>query len=136
MGKHNDERKLKYPWRNLHSAVWLFGLAYLFISGNWWPGILFLVAASMLLEGVLALVAPHAFEEMPSAPTDEKTRPPAAPVRPVSSVTINQPTVPYRADLLPTNCPRCGAPARGHEVKWTSPTSADCAFCGANLPMK
>jgi hypothetical protein len=85
MGKHHDEKKLKYPWRNLHSAVWLFGLAYLFFTNNWWPGILFLIAASMLLEGVLALVAPHAFEEVPPVPpvTDEKTRPPVEPVTPV-----------------------------------------------------
>ncbi len=134
MTKHHDEKKLKYPWRNIHSAIWLFGLAYLFITGNWWPGILFLVAASMFLEGIFALIAPQAFEA--AAPTDEKTRPPADPILPVSSFTVSPNTVPYRADLLPSNCSRCGAPARGHEVKWTSAHSADCAFCGSNLPLK
>ncbi len=75
----NKEKKLAYPWRNLHGAVWLIGLAYLFISGNWWPGILFLIAFSMLLEAVIMLVFPQSVEqEKPDAM--EKTVPFSAPV--------------------------------------------------------
>src|SRR3954452_1850717 len=34
-------------------AVWLFGLAAMFYTGRWWPGILFVVGASMIVEGLL-----------------------------------------------------------------------------------
>jgi DNA-directed RNA polymerase subunit RPC12/RpoP len=36
---------------------------------------------------------------------------------------------------LPHVCPNCGGPIRGHEVKWTGVQSADCPYCGTNLPM-
>ena len=42
----------------------------------------------------------------------------------------------HRLHLLPATCPSCGGPTRGHEVKWTGPQSADCPYCGINLPMK
>jgi hypothetical protein len=34
-------------------AVWLFGLAALFYTGRWWPGILFLIGASAIIEGLI-----------------------------------------------------------------------------------
>jgi hypothetical protein len=42
----------------------------------------------------------------------------------------------HRTDLLPGNCPHCGAPVRPAEVKWTGAQSASCGFCSSNLPMK
>jgi primosomal protein N' len=36
---------------------------------------------------------------------------------------------------LPQVCPSCSGPIRGHEVKWTGPQSANCPYCGTNLPM-
>lgn len=123
-------RKLTGPWRNIHGAIWLVGLAILALKGRWWPGILVVIAASMIVEAVIMQVAPQAFEK------DE-------PDRPVAAVTEGTPTmappappvVEHRAELLPANCPRCGAPTRGNEVKWTGSQSADCPFCGTNLPM-
>ena len=38
-------------------------------------------------------------------------------------------------EILDEKCPKCGAPVRGDEVKWTGQQSADCSYCGANLPM-
>jgi hypothetical protein len=35
-------------------AVWLFGLAALFYTGWWWPGIMFVVGAAMIIEGLVA----------------------------------------------------------------------------------
>jgi hypothetical protein len=32
--------------------------------------------------------------------------------------------------LLPTNCPKCGAPLGG-EVTWTDANTAECGYCGA-----
>lgn len=135
--KHKDEKKLKQPWRNLHGAVWLLGLGYLFISGDWFPGILWLIGVSMILEAVLMMAVPDAYEE--AAPEKTATEPSPTPAVVENEVDIPAPAPkvdsrPYAA--LPTTCPRCGAPARGHEVIWHNDHAADCAFCGASLPLK
>jgi hypothetical protein len=131
MSKNKEKQKLTGPWRNIHGAVWLVGLAILALKGWWWPGILVLVALSMILEAVIMKIAPdavvtetkHGDEDFNApSPASFTQQPAAAPV--------------HRADLLPTTCPKCGGPTRGHEVKWTGEQSADCPFCGANLPMK
>lgn len=144
MSKPERKRKLVGPWRSLHGAVWLIGLAILFWKGWFWPGILVLVALSMALEAILLLVAPQAFEEVEQPPAPA---PPAAPPAPPSPAPIPEaaapappPPVPavseHRLELLPSVCPKCGGPIRGHEVKWTGPQSADCPYCGANLPLQ
>ena len=129
MSRHEQKRKLVGPWRNLHAAVWLIGMVILFSKGWWWPGILVLVAISMALEGLLMLVAPQAFE---------KEEPPLSqtPVAPVLAPASAPTTPENRFDLLPSICPRCGGPVRGQEVKWTGLRSVNCAYCGANLPLK
>ena len=119
---HEDEPQLAGPWRSIHGAIWMIGLAILLWKGWWWPGILILVAISSIAEALIRQYAPDAVEK-----TDQ---PATAPVTPISS------TLEHRLELLPTNCPNCGGPIRGHEVKWTGAQSADCPFCGANLPMK
>src|SRR5437588_11266360 len=35
-------------------AVWMFGLAALFYTGRWWPGIMFVVGLSAIVEGLIA----------------------------------------------------------------------------------
>jgi hypothetical protein len=97
---------------------------------NWWPGILVLVAVSVALEGVLMMVAPHAFEE------EGAGSPPARPAAPVAAPAAAPPPREHRLELLPSGCPQCGGPVRGGEVKWTGPQSAECPFCGSNLPMR
>lgn len=134
MSKNEPKKKLKGPWRDLHGAIWLIGLAILFWRGWIWPGILILIALSTILEIVIMRMVPDSYEvETPVTPA-----PPAAPVPPTppqaSTVTVETPAI-HHPEKLPTNCPKCGAPTRGHEVKWTGPNSADCSFCGANLPM-
>ena len=42
----------------------------------------------------------------------------------------------HRLELLPATCPNCSAPIHGENVKWTGPQSADCPYCGVNLPMR
>ena len=129
MSKSEQKRRLVGPWRKLHGAIWILGLAILAWQGWWWPGILILVAISMVLEAFLMQYAPQAFEkvEPPSPPS-----PVAAPAPPISSASA-APDRPI--DLLPSVCARCGGPIRGHEVKWTGPRSANCPYCDANLPM-
>ncbi len=130
MSGRERRRKLVGPWRNIHGAVWLIGLAILAWKGWWWPGILVLIAISVVIEAVLMQVAPQSFEmeEAASSPSPSPL-PTPSPSPPVSSVAE------HRLELLPTICPNCGGPIRGHEVKWTGVQSADCPYCGANLPM-
>jgi hypothetical protein len=127
MSKKEKKPKLVGPWRNLHGAVWMIGLAILFWKGWFWPGILVLVAISAILESVLMMVAPQAFEDEEQPETAETPPQPAA--------APQSPVLEHHAELLPTVCPRCGGPIRSHEVKWSGPQSADCPFCGANLPI-
>jgi len=127
MDKPERKRKLVGPWRSLHGAVWLIGLAILFSRGWIWPGILVLMALSAVLEAVLMRYAPQAFEE---------PEPPLSPSPLAAASSSSAPSSPeHRFELLPSTCPRCGGPIRGAEVKWTGPQSADCPYCGANLPM-
>lgn len=129
MSKIEQKPKLVGPWRALHGAIWLIGLAILAWQGWWWPGILVLVAISVVIEALLRQYAPQAFEKA------EQTASPLPPSSPLvqSPQALSESDHPF--ELLPSECPRCGGPIRGHEVKWTGPRSADCPFCGANLPM-
>ncbi len=130
------ERKPVGRWRSLHSAIWLIGLAILFWTGRWWPGILVLVAISMILEGILARQGGAAPEEEMKEPAP----PAAAPAPPVPVATPSAAPAPAtfddRFELLPSNCPRCGGPVRWQEVKWVGIKTANCAYCGSNLPLK
>lgn len=132
MSKDENKRQLAGPWRSIHAAVWLIGLAILFYTGNWWPGILVLIAISGVVEALIRRYAPGAVEEEQAAqpvatPGEVPVSPDAAPAQPVPHE--------HRLELLPSICPGCGGPIRGHEVKWSGAQSADCPYCGVNLPM-
>lgn len=128
-------KQLKSPWNNLQSAIWLIGIAILFLTGDWWPGILFVIAISILAETALQLAVPSAFEEETPPPVAEP-----APAEPLPQTVLPaaapepQPAIPnYRTDLLPASCPSCGARVRTNEVRWISERTADCAYCGSPL---
>jgi hypothetical protein len=127
MRRRDRDMELVGPWRRLHAAVWLIGLAILFWRGWFWPGILVLVAISALIEVLLMQFAPQAFAEA-DATTPPSTAPPPSPAAPLAPE--------HRAELLPSACPRCGAPVRSAEVRWVGPQAADCPYCGAHLPMR
>ena len=132
MSKDENKQKLVGPWRSIHAAVWLIGLAILFWTGNWWPGILVLIAISAIVEAMIRRYAPGAIQEEQAAgpvaaPTGADASPTAVPAQPAPRE--------HRLELLPSICPGCGGPIRGHEVKWTGVQSADCPYCGVNLPM-
>lgn len=129
MTKKETKKELVGPWRNLHGAVWLIGLAVLFWKGWFWPGILILVALSTILEIVIMGMFPDSYREKADA-KQEQSRVPDSP-EDRSAVTA----APRPTGQLPANCPKCGAPTRGHEVKWIDDTSAECSFCGASLPL-
>jgi hypothetical protein len=138
MSKKEPKKKLVGPWRSIHAVIWLVGL-YILFSRNWFfPGILVLLAISAIYEGLLAKYAPHAFEEeipnlseTPAVATPETIAPAAA----EATVSAAPAAQEHRLELLPRVCPSCSGPIRGHEVKWTGPQSADCPYCGSNLPM-
>jgi hypothetical protein len=121
-----QKRKLIGPWSQIHAAIWLIGLAILAWRGWWWPGILVLVAISGIAEALIQLAVPGAVAPEPEVGGE------AEPAGPDPVVDAQG----HRVDLLPAECPKCGAPARGAEVHWTGPQSADCAYCGANLPLR
>jgi hypothetical protein len=128
MSKDDSKQKLVGPWRSIHAAVWLIGLAILFYTGDWWPGILVLLAISGIVEALIRRYAPGAVEEA------QEAQPAAAPASPTGVPAQPDPRE-HRLELLPSICPGCGGPIRGHEVKWTGMQSADCPYCGVNLPM-
>ncbi len=35
--------------------------------------------------------------------------------------------------VLPTNCPKCGAPIHGDEANWIDNQTAECDYCGASI---
>ncbi len=109
MAKDGKER-LAGPWRQVHSAIWLIGLAILFWTGWWWPGILVLIAISGLTQAAIQLIVDRQ-EARQAAAAEEKAK----------------------RDWLPAKCPQCGAPISAAEVKWTGDTTADCPYCGSNL---
>jgi hypothetical protein len=139
MSKEERKTKMVGPWRYIQVAIWLIGLAILAITGYWWPGILLVVAASVVYEALIRWLAPAAFvpeePETPEVQRGSETPPAAAPAT-VPAVSASPPPIQeHRAELLPSECPKCGGPIRGQEVVWTGVQSADCPFCGVNLPM-
>jgi hypothetical protein len=129
MRNRRRERKLHGSWASIQSAIWLIGLAIIAWKGWWWPGILVLLAISSIFQAIVTRFAPEPAEKIEQTPVDT---PEAASVPEVAQ----QPVQEHRPELFPAECPKCGGPIRGHELRWTGPQSADCPYCGANLPVK
>ena len=125
------ERKLKGPWKSVHTAIWLVGLAILALNDWWWPGILFLVALSMISQAIIQMMAPKA-SELVEQTNEERI---AGEVIDSSLSNAESHKAAYSNHRLPTECPKCGAPIRGVDIRWTGPDSANCPYCGANLPL-
>lgn len=137
MSGNESKRKMVRPWRILHVVIWLIGIYILVVRNWWWPGILVLVDISALYEGFLQRFVPQAYvEENPiqAVPMEPTVNAPISSPGPITAATAIMPR--HRIELLPQVCPACNRPIRGHEVKWTGPQSANCPYCGTNLPMK
>lgn len=138
MNKREPKKRLIGPWRAVHAAIWLIGIAILAIFDWWWPGILVLLAISGLVEAYLRRNVPQSYEVVPDevAETQEVAQArPAPPVAAPPATSTVSSVQAHRLELLPRVCPNCNGPIRGHEVKWTGQQSADCPYCGSNLPM-
>ncbi|HOB53690.1 MAG TPA: hypothetical protein PK176_05965 [Acidobacteriota bacterium] len=112
------------PWSSIQAVIWLVGLAVLAWHGWWWPGILVLVAISVVSKRMVAAMAPPPLAAEPA---------PAAPVPPIEAMS---PAPAYRPNLLPDTCARCGGPVDGQKIRWTGPQSAVCSYCGARLLLR
>ncbi|MCS6908207.1 MAG: hypothetical protein RML93_10040 [Anaerolineales bacterium] len=123
------KQSLKDPWRRIHGGIWLIGIAVLAWQGWWWPGILVLVALSSILEAVLMLAVPDAFEVL-----EEKAKS-AEEQNEVASAELSSAAAAYPLHLLPSECRQCGAPLRPHTVQWDHPKAAHCPYCGVLLPL-
>jgi hypothetical protein len=139
MSKKEPKKKLVGPWRSIHVMIWMVGL-FILISRDWiFPGIFVLIAISAIYEGLLARYAPHAFEEViPEAAASPVEEAPTSTPPIMTYPSVSTPSTAmqeHRLELLPQLCPNCNAPVRGHMLKWTGPQSADCPYCGSNLPM-
>jgi len=118
-----------------HAAIWLIGLAVLAITDRWWPGILILVVISVLLE--TAVKGGDQGDNVEGKPEIvEEEKPDVAPAPPPRVETVVPPAEVHKAEWLPLSCPKCGAPTRAAEVRWTGNANASCPYCGSNLPLK
>src|SRR5512147_768413 len=84
------ERDLRGLYGAVQSAIWLIGLAILFYTGNWFPGILVLVAISGITQALLASMAKS---------QEQKKAEQAALAASARSAAM----------AVPANCPTCGA---------------------------
>jgi hypothetical protein len=132
MSTRKTKRELVGIWQVFHLIIWMGGLYYLLTRGQIFPGILVLVLISGVYEALLRRYVPRAYEE--SVVVETAAPAAAMPASPPVDVAPPAPAE-HRLELLPQVCPSCSGPIRGHEVKWTGPQSANCPYCGTNLPM-
>jgi hypothetical protein len=112
--KKSDE--LPEHWGLVQGAIWMLGIAALAITGWWWPGIMIVVAISLLTEAAVRYAISKQSDQVDTAAAASEL-------------------AERRTEALPDTCPNCGSPATLTNADWTGPLSANCAFCGAALPM-
>lgn len=129
---NRQKPSVRKPWKNVHAAIWLIGLAIIALNDWWWPGILFLVGISLISQAMMQMLSPKEIERIEENEDDEQKI-----LSEENSEIFNSPSqqAAYSTHRLPSECPKCGAPIRGIEIRWTGPQSANCPYCGANLPL-
>jgi hypothetical protein len=121
--RFNDkgEPELPFQWQQVQSAIWLIGLAILFMYGRWFPGILILVAVSGLTQAAIVAYLRR---------DDERRELQAEQVRRDAERRAAEES---RATALPEQCPGCGAPLTASSVIWQSGTTASCPYCRTSV---
>ena len=103
-------------WGLVQGAIWMIGIAVLAITGWWWPGIMIVVAISLLTEAAVRYSLKNQEDKQ-------------------STAAIETDLEAQRAKALPDKCPSCGSPVTVKSAVWTAPFSASCPFCATSLPM-
>lgn len=106
------ESELTGLYAAVQSGIWLIGLAILFFTGWWFPGILILVAVSGITQ---ALLQARARQDAQKADVAQQAR--------------------TAAMAVPANCPTCGAAISASSVNWSGPATANCPYCKATIPL-
>jgi hypothetical protein len=146
---------------SIQTGIWLLGIAILAISGWWWPGIMFVIAASALAggsfqgflwtagigviawlnwwwPGMLILAGLGMFFSRGQKPAiDAGTAPEWAnapePARypPFPETPAEEPA---KAEQPPAaRCPACGGPLNETTVRWQNDHRAECQWCNTVL---
>ena len=118
-----DEKDLTGVYGAVQSGIWLVGLAILFWTGDWFPGILILVAISGITQAVLQGMAKQRDQQAQAAEAQRAT---------AEAQRVAQQAA---AQSVPANCPTCGAAISASTVVWTTPTTAQCPYCKAAVPL-
>jgi hypothetical protein len=126
--------------RDIQAAIWLLGLGILFLTDWFWPGILILIGLSILVN---TLYKAELTAEIPPGDTEnhaESAKPEDAfqvkasePAPPPPAQEAGAPPAWHDSSILPSRCPRCGAPVQENQVRWTGPKSAICPYCNDRL---
>ena len=111
--KNAEERELTGLYAAVHSAIWLIGLAVLFYTGNWFPGILVLVAISGVAQAFLQMLAKREEAKVQAAQSARQA-----------------------ALAVPATCPTCGAAINASTVVWSGVATAHCPYCKAAISLK
>lgn len=111
--KYEEERELTGLYAAVHSAIWLIGLAVLFYTNNWFPGILILVAISGVAQAFLQMLAKREEAKVQAAQSARQA-----------------------ALAVPATCPTCGAAINASTVVWSGVSTAHCPYCKAAIPLK
>lgn len=137
--KHADSSQ------NIQAAIWLIGLGILWLTGQWWPGILILIGLSMVAKSFIRSAEPEApaapeptLDPAPAPVSEARSEPEdrfaAEPIPPEAApAPAPQPAVMGDTRRLPNRCPMCGAPVQPADVVWRSVNDPACSFCSANL---
>jgi len=102
-----SDDKLPPLWQQVHAAIWLIGLAFLFWRGDIFPGILVLVAISGLAQAAMMAY--------------------------VNRQKAGQELHQTRERHLPAHCPNCGGPINTQNVRWVGTHTAQCPYCGTPI---
>jgi hypothetical protein len=108
-----EERELTGVYAAVHSAIWMIGLAVLFYTSNWFPGILILVAISGVAQALLQMLAKR--EEAKTEAAQQARQ---------------------AALAVPATCPTCGAAINASTVVWSGVSTAHCPYCKAAISLQ
>lgn len=119
MSPQNNQRYAQLATA-INTAIWLLGLAILFYTGSFWPGILILVGVSGLVTAGLRVIFPDLPIDDPSSPHDDD--------RHGEQRSPSEPPSPARP-ALPATCRHCSAVVNPAGVDWSDAHHPRCEYC-------